>query len=177
MYPDQMGTSVTFTMISEDTGTEGPLRPALFGPPSVSGNSLDFSPVSFNSVSTGAGGNDITDGALTFMVQAKPGNFLPKLKIEEAGDFTLLGLGGAGTLAGVRASVFLDITQVDFVNMEEINRNYQLAFAPSNGDFNLQDDGPGPIVNGIWTGELIVDLSQELPMLASRLSMASRRSR
>jgi PEP-CTERM motif len=154
-----VGTTVEFLNVTEDSGTD---PTPLYGAPTVSADTLDFNPVSFNSSSTGAGGVDITDGTLTMMIRSLPGNFIDQIKFDEAGDFTLAGFGGQATFASVTANFFLDITEVDGVGINPINLNAAMVFAPSDGNFDLLNDGPGPAVGGPWSGTLLIDVTQAL---------------
>jgi PEP-CTERM motif len=158
-YGDFAGATVNFLQVTEDSGTD---PTPLYGSPSVSGDTLDFNPVSFNAGATGAGGVDITDGTLTLMMTSNPGHFIDKVKFDEAGDFTLAGFGGAGTFVSVTANFNIDIQEVDGVGIGAINIATPMVFTPSNGDFDLLNDGPGPAVNGTWSGMLMVDIQQAL---------------
>ena len=157
-YGDFAGVTVMFTDVTEDSGTD---PTPLFGAPTVSGDSLDFNPVSFNSTSSGAAGTDITDGTLTMMLMSTPGNFIDEIEFDEAGDFTLTGLSGEA-FASVTATFFLDITEVDGVAINPVNISTAMVFTPSNGDWSLSADGPGPLVNGTWSGMVNVDITQAL---------------
>src|SRR5687767_9514421 len=68
-YGSHMGTNVTYVNVTEDT--DGHPLP-LFGPPTVTGNSIDFNPVGFEASSTGAASEQRV-GNLQFMLTAKPG--------------------------------------------------------------------------------------------------------
>lgn len=157
-YGDFAGVTVMFSDVTEDSGTD---PTPLFGAPTVSGDSLDFNPVSFNSTSSGAAGTDITDGTLTMMLMSTPGNFIDEIEFDEAGDFTLTGLSGEA-FASVTATFFLDITEVDGVAINPVNITTAMVFTPSNGDWSLSADGPGPLVNGTWSGMVNVDITQAL---------------
>ncbi len=157
-YGDFTGSTVMFSQVTEDSGTD---PTPLYGAPTVAGDSLDFNPVSFNSFATGAAGVDTTDGTLTLMMMSLPGNFIDTIEFDEAGDFTLTGLSGTA-FAAVTANFFLDITEVDGVGINPINISTAMTFTPSNGDFDLITDGPGPLVNGAWAGFLSVDIEQAL---------------
>ena len=158
-YGNLVGINVTYVQVTEDSGTD---PTPLFGAPTLAGDTLNFDPVSFNSSSTGAGGVDVTDGTLTFMVDAKPNHVIEELAFSEAGDFTLAGFGDEGTFASVTADLFINITEVDDISITPINFNTSMVFAPSAGNWDLLNDGPGPLVNGIWTGSVNVDLTQIL---------------
>lgn len=158
-YGDFMGNTVNFLQVTEDSGTD---PTPLYGSPSVSADTLDFNPVSFNSFASGAGGVDITDGTLSLMMTSKPGHFIDQVLFDEAGDFTLAGFGGIGTFASVSANFFVEIQEVDGVGIGSILIQTPMVFTPSNGDWDLLNDGPGPLVNGAWSGLLLVDLTQAL---------------
>jgi hypothetical protein len=96
------------------------------------------------------------------MVEAKPNQLIDQLQFSEAGDFTLAGFGGAGTFASVAANLFIDIVEVDGVSINAIPIITSMSFMPSSGDWDLANDGPGPVVNGTWTGSVDVDLTQVL---------------
>lgn len=148
-----VGNTVQYVDVTEDSGTD-PLPPALYGAPNIAGDTLDFSPVSFNSSSTGALGVDQTDGTLTMRIEALPGNSIPVLMIEEAGDYTLTGV-GAGTGAAITAYFYLDIIEVDGVSINPVKLSGQLTVT-GGGQF-----GPSP-AGGIWTGNLSFDVSAAL---------------
>ncbi len=159
-YGDFIGTTVDFLQVTEDSTTD-PLPPALYGTPTVSGDSLDFNPISFNASATGTGGTDTTDGILTMMMLAHPGQFIDTIQFDEAGDFTLAGLAGNASVS-VTANFTVDILEVDGAAIAPINIITAMTFTPSNGDFDLINDGPGPLVNGTWAGMLMVDINQSL---------------
>ncbi len=187
-YGDFAGTQVNFRMVMEDATTVGDVPP-LFGKPTINeapypalpcttaactlpGNTLDFNPVGFSASAAGAGGVDVTDGNLAFMVEAKPGQAIRDIKITEQGDTTLTGVVPlnsmlTGTIA--KMPVFIDIVQVDGVGITPINLSalstpaIVATFSPSNGDFFLgTDGGGGPLFTTIWNGELYVDLQAVL---------------
>ncbi len=155
-YGDFSAATVTFRNVTEDSTTD-PLPPALYGAPSVAGNSLDFSNVSFGASATGAAGIDLTQGSLTMGIEASCGAFITRIVLREAGDYSLIGSGGAGTLAAVAAAAYLDVLEVDGVPITPINLNANLVFAPSNGDFDLANDGSA--LARIWNGELVIDVT------------------
>jgi hypothetical protein len=137
-----VGSNVTYSNVTENSLTD---TPPLFGAPTVSGDSLDFSPIGFFSTSTN-GSSDITDGALTTMVMSNSGKGIPGIEIDTAGDFALVGLGGAATSASDALSVFVDILEVDGKALgAPINLNGKASASK-----NLLADGPGPFVGGIW---------------------------
>ena len=86
-YGSFSGTHVQFSDVNETS--VDPL--ALFGPPTVSGNSLDFNPLAFSAFSAG-GGNDVTTADLAFLVAAKSGSVIEGITLGEVGSVTLAGV-------------------------------------------------------------------------------------
>ena len=161
-YGDFMGDTVWYRMVTETANTDDDTEP-LFGMPTVSGNTLDFDPVGFGASASGAGGNDMTDGQLTFMVEAKQGNAIQNIKLQEAGDVTLSGFSPPEAFASVTTAVFIDIEQVDGAGIDPIKLQLSMPFGPSGGDYFLSSDGGGgPLFNTIWMGMLFVNIQQEL---------------
>lgn len=155
-YGDFSGSTVVFKQVTEDSATDAV---PLFGAPTVAGNSLDFNPIGFASSSSG-GSTDNTTGVLTFDIDANPGNFISMVKIAESGDYNIFGTGGLGTEATVSAAVFIDVIEVDGVGVAGVNGNANLVFTPSDGDYNLQDDGFA--IAAIFEGILDYDVEQLL---------------
>ena len=184
-YGDFMGQTVNYLMVQEDANSPPPDAPPLFGKPTVlqnpypalpctiatctiPGDTLDFTPVGFAASASGAGGNDITDGNLAFMVQAKPGQSIKNIKIKEFGDTTMSGtvpLNSNATATVVRMPVFIDIVEVNGLPITPIKLSdtsvpaIVATFTPSNGDYYLGIDGNGgPFFTTTWSGELFANL-------------------
>jgi hypothetical protein len=157
-YGSFMGTHVTYVNVTEDSGA-APL--GLFGPPTVTGNSMDFNPTGFDAASSGAG-SEITDSNLVFMVTAKSGSRISQITLNEAGDTTLAGNvppGSMGTSSAVFASGVLDIHEVDFQGINHISVPFAFTFNPSGGTYFLgTDGGGGPIFNTQWNGSVTLDI-------------------
>ena len=157
-YGNFMGNTVTYVGVTEDSNS-GDATP-LFGAPTVSGDSIDFNPVGFSANATGAGGVDVTDGQLLFMVVAKPGSAIENFQLSEAGDVTLAGFGTDATFASVSANVFLNISEVNGFAVNTISVPLSMAFTPSGGTFGLgSDGGGGPLYNSAWSGNLFINLN------------------
>lgn len=152
-YGNFVGTDVTFTNVTEDSSTHP--STALFGAPTAIVNSLAFSPTSFG-ISSSGGGVNFMDGTLIFGVNANPGKVIQQVRFSEAGDYSLIGSGGASTFAWVNAAVFVRVTEVNGVAINPIQVNGNLSFTPSGGTFDLASDGPA--IARIWNGSLIVDI-------------------
>jgi hypothetical protein len=158
-YGDHMGTHVTYVNVTEDSGSDE--TTGLFGPPTVTGNSIDFNPVGFDASSEDVD-TDITDGNLTFMVTAKSGSRISSITLNEAGDTTLAGNvtpGSMGTASAVFASGVLDIHEVDFQGINHITVPFSFTFSPSGGTYFLgTDGGGGPTFHTEWSGSVTLDI-------------------
>lgn len=158
-YGSHIGTHVTYVNVTEDSGPDEPL--GLFGPPTVTGNSIDFNPIGFDALSAGVG-SDITDSNLVFMVTAKSGSRISAISLAEAGDTTLGGNvapGSMGTASAVYGSGVLDIHEVDFQGINHISVPFSFTFSPSGGTYFLgTDGGGGPTYNTSWTGSVTLDI-------------------
>jgi hypothetical protein len=158
-YGSHMGTHVTYVNVTEDSGADEPLP--LFGPPTVTGNSIDFNPTGFDAESMGAD-SDITDSNLVFMVTAKSGSRISKITLSESGDTTLTGNvapGSMGTASAVFASGVLDIHEVNFMGINHISVPFSFTFNPSGGTYFLgTDGGGGPAFATEWNGSVMLDI-------------------
>ena len=161
-YGNFGGATVDYLQVTEDANSPGD-SPPLFGPPTVTGDSIDFDPVGFNAASAG-GGADLTDGQLKFTVMAKPGKAINNLKFAEAGDVTLLGATFNDlTFASVSTHMFVDITEVDGAPISVVSVNATMPFSPSGGTYGLLSDGGGnPIFTTTWTGSTSLDINSIL---------------
>ncbi len=158
-YGDFMGTTVTYTQVTEDANSVGD-SPPLFGMPTVAGDALDFNPVGFSAASAG-GVPDITDGQLSFGITAKPMNGITSISLGEGGDTLLAGFGTDATFTSVTAHGFLDIYDVDFVPLGTpiLGLPFSMTFSPSGGTYGLlTDGGGGPIFSTTWTGSVTLNV-------------------
>jgi hypothetical protein len=159
-YGNLTGTTVSYLGITEDQSTENPaLQIPLFGAPTISGNSMRFSPTSFGANSVN-GVPDITDGTLTTTIQSTAGNFIPTIQFSESGDYTLLGSGTANTRVWVGLAYFVDVLEVNGAPVTVPTLSGSGVFAPLSGDYNLVN--PGPTFLGLWTGGANIDVSAHL---------------
>jgi hypothetical protein len=158
-YGTHAGTHVRYVNVTEDSGADEPLP--LFGPPTVTGNSIDFNPVGFDSTSSGVG-SDQTAPNLVYMVTANLGTRIRSMTLNETGTVTLSGNvapGSMGTAAAVFASGTLDIQEVDFGGINHISVPFSMTFNPSGGTYFLgTDGGGGPIFNTQWSGSVTLDV-------------------
>jgi hypothetical protein len=147
VYGDFSGDTVDYINVMED-------NQQLFGAPIISGDSLVFAPVDFDAESVD-GGAELTDGTLSMFVMAQDGFALTDLVIEEAGFFTLAGIGTDITrvFAGLAASVnIIEVDGTPFVGSPSI-----LNFSETLADFNLADDGVNFLT--AWSGIFSVDIA------------------
>jgi hypothetical protein len=161
-YPDQAGDTVVYKNIQETSFTD-PVP--LFGAPIVTGDSIDFNPVLFNALSQfNTPGVDVTDGHLTFVVEAKAGHAITNMQISEGGVTTVVGAGSGiaeRTYTDVTAAGVLEITHVDGVGIDIVE-------LPINLIFSHQPDGTWDLaLHGLaltlpWTGNQFFDLNAAL---------------
>lgn len=104
-YGDFVGNTVMYQDVTESSITD-PI--ALFGPPSVAGDQLNFSPVDF--LASGSDGAvDQTVGVLKADLVAAEGQYIDKVTVEELFSFDINGdSGSAVSIAGLL--VLVDLT-------------------------------------------------------------------
>jgi hypothetical protein len=166
-YGTFAGEHVDYINVTEDSGNDEPLP--LFGPPTVTGNSIDFNPVGFDASSMN-GGADITDSNLVFMVASKSGSRISSLTFSESGDTTLAGnvpMGSTGTATSVTATGVIDIHEIDVtdngafdpIGINHISVPFSLTFTPSGGTYFLGTDGAGgPLYHTQWSGTHTINI-------------------
>jgi hypothetical protein len=152
-HGDRAGATVDFLQITEDSTTDV-VPPALFGSPVVAVDSLVFNPVSFGSFSTN-GAFDITDGTLTTMVDARPGNTIPFVNISEKGDYTLAGAGSPGTWCSVSLALFITVYEVDGNAVTPFTQSFTATFSPNGGFYSLPANAGNAV---IWNGGVTVNM-------------------
>ena len=158
-YGDFVGDDVMYLGVTEDTRMS-PI--ALFGQPDVTGNKLDFDPTSFTASAGPNNPNMITDGQLNFTVMSNNASFpIEQVIIEEAGDFTLVGLGSALAEASVGTLVRFTVTALDGVPTAAVPAgSAMMMFTPeADGMFDLANNGGTAVP---WAGMLNVDIAQYL---------------
>jgi hypothetical protein len=139
----------------------------LFGPPTVSGDSIDFNPTGFGAFASG-GGVDVTDGQLVFKVQAKPTFAINTINFSEAGITTLAGVGTNVTHTDVGAVGVINILAIDGNTLNNaIKIPLNLVFSPltatgNQGTFQLVADAGLGLSSLPWTGQQSVNLNQAI---------------
>lgn len=132
----------------------------LYGAPTVSLNSIDFTPSQFQAACSVCPGGVTTDDIISFDIQAVAGQQISEITINEGLDYSVLAFGGgAFASALVNATLFIDITEVDGQAINGINANAPASFSPSN---NVSVFGPSGTASGVIIGSLTLDLQQIL---------------
>lgn len=157
-FMDPTGT-VSYNNVSDVNG--------LYGAPSVSLNSLDFTPTTFEATcGSGCVGNPdpgvaITSDTLTLEIETTAGQQVTEIGITEGLDRSLQAFGtGAFASVSVVANVFIDIYEVNQQTVNGISDNFSLQFNPSN---SFTVSGPTGIdVGSTFTGELTIDIQSIL---------------
>ena len=158
-----VSSAASYGNFSSPTGTVAFLNVTdlngLFGAPTASGNSLDFSPNTFEadcavSATCPPTPHNVTD-TLTFQIDADAGQFIDTIVLSEAGDTTLSSFLNAFAATTVVANVFIDVLEVNGAPVNGLNGNAQMVFT-QNGQFETNDEGPG---THIWTGFLSLDVN------------------
>ena len=137
---------VSFSDIVQTTQTPG--DPAnLFGVADTSTpNKLAFNhPNSFAATATGVGGVDVTDGFLTFSVEADPGTWATGISLMESGSWSLIP-SLPGNSVGVRGGGTIRVTEVDDAPVVGPPINFPISFAV---DRDMSDTPPD---SGLWDG-------------------------
>lgn len=155
-YGNFHGVSVVYQQVTEDSTTD---PTPLYGAPSISGDSLNFSPVSFGASATGAGGIDLTDGTLATSLVSIAGYYIEKIQFSERGDYTLFGNGTTNTNATVTNSMFIRITHATGGDITPVTATVNMTFNPSDGTYDLVND---PGIGIIWQGDTLVDIDAML---------------
>lgn len=160
IYGNLSGTNFDFLGVQE-TSTFGDPEP-LFGAPTVSADQLLFFPTNFSATSAG-GAPDLTGSQLQLTIMATgPGATVEALKLTEAGDTTIGGLGTAatGTFIGIGGTITVleDINGVLPVAQIFTFDDSDVVYSPGN-TFSL---GANTGTTG-WTAMLYVDIAAIVP--------------
>ncbi len=149
-YGNFTGSTVSFLNVADLNG--------LFGAPTASGNSLDFSPNAFEadcalSASCPPTPHSVSD-TLVIDIDAHAGQYIDTIVLSEAGDTTLTSFLNALAATTVVADVFIDVLEIDGNAVNGINANAQMVFT-NGGQYESNDEGTG---THLWTGFLSLDV-------------------
>jgi hypothetical protein len=130
----------------------------LFGAPTASGNTLDFSPSTFEAdcgpdPNCPPTPNSVSD-TLTFQIDANSGQFIDTIVLTEAGDTTLSSFLNAFGATTVTANVFIDVLEVNGNPVNGLNANAVMVFT-NGGQYETNDEGTG---THLWNGFLSLDV-------------------
>lgn len=158
------GNSVIYREITSDSDIWGSMQ--------VNQDALMFFPTNFEVMASGAGGTATLDKTLQITIESKPGGgegsdrFIESVLFAETGHYSLSGIGTALTSAEVSCGVIITILEINRVAVGidpydpfKYIITDSLTFAPSEGTYNLADDGPAALVN--WSGMLNHNLAGE----------------
>jgi hypothetical protein len=153
-YGTFTGATVNFQDVTESSTTS---PSALFGGPSVSGNSLEFSPSAFGAYGA-YGASQYTNSTLNMLITGTGQNAINQIILSEYGDYTLVGSHGTGaTNASIVAPLTVTVYQVDGVTITPfVFSTTNMDFTPSGGVFSL----PGQKGSGVgWQGTVTLDVT------------------
>jgi len=159
-FSDPSGT-VSFLDVADINGLYGgPID--QFGDPSgptVSVNSLDFTPVNFIQSCSNCPGGGTTSDTISFMIDSEPGQAISTIDINEAGNFSLNAIGG-GSFAQVliSASVTIDVFEVNGIGVSNVSGSSALSFVFDAPNFV----GAFQNGSGLFTGSLSIDVNSIL---------------
>jgi len=170
-YGSVTGNTMTFIDITEGSTTDAV---PLYGAPTLNGDTLLFNPIDFGSFSFN-GSSDTTVGDLSLTVEALPGATIDRIRFEEYGDVALGGFGTSDTYATISANVSIHVEELFGGIPVSVDLAAAVVFAPSDGDWNLQDDGL--LFGAVWDGSLFYDVTAALAAhgisgRATRISLA-----
>jgi hypothetical protein len=128
----------------------------LFGAPSVSLNSLDFTPINYEARCSQCPTGATTTDILTLDIQSINGQQISEVALSEGLDYSLLSFDAAGFASAlVTASIFIDVLEINGASVNGINASSTITFAPP----NVSVFGVG-ILSGIMTGTQSIDIQQ-----------------
>ena len=143
---------VMFLNVTESSGTDAV---PLFGPPTVVGQDLAFSPTPAFEASSAGGGVDVTDGQLNYTIMSDDVTLVNAL---EGGIFSLTGVGTPATNVLAALSLRATVTQINGVDVTPI------TLTPSTvaTQYNLIAN---PGANQPWALATSVDVATQLANL------------
>ncbi len=140
-----VGNTVTYTQVEDQDN--------LFGAPTITGDTLSFTPQGFNVESEGLD-FDFEDGFLGMTITAQDDGFIDVFTLTEAGAFRLGGLPGVGTAnTSVDVKTIFSITVLGTDNASAAG---QLLVAESE---LFSADLAGGTLSGAWRGSTTVDIA------------------
>jgi hypothetical protein len=160
-HGDFVGTSVTFQDVEETTQPDTPADPEpLYGAPVIAGNQLTFTPTGFIASATGGASDLISSILTTQIIGNTPTDTIDVIIINELGDVTLSGPGGAATNASASIGGFVTViaTTAGPVLPFPTVIPFSGVFAPAD-TFSL----PGDAGTQLWSGTAVIDVAAVVP--------------
>ncbi len=154
-YADQMDPTGTvfYENISDLHG--------LYGAPTVSLNSLDFTPPSFRVECSNCGdAGALTTDTVTLDIRAIAGQQISEIRVNEGLDYSLQAIGSTAAFASIfaKSDIFIDILEINGVSVNNINASLAMGFDPAD---NASVFGPTGFGSGIITGTTgAIDIAQ-----------------
>ena len=153
--------SVTLTGSTVDFTFDDALM-GLFGQPTLSGDTLSFTPVDFNATSTNGEGFKLTDNTINIEMTAHNGYSFSSVDLAERGDYMLQGGGSTANVAG----------QVRVFDVSDPMKDTTTSIAPSAAlDQTGLSTHPWTAANSTdlsgWTGTKSVNVSFQNLLVAS----------
>jgi hypothetical protein len=167
LYGDFAGPDVTYKSVTEvPTQLPGPTPANLFGPPSVSGDSLLFNPINFGVAASG-GSSELQDGRLSMnIVPTVPGTAIKMISLIEGGGWTVDN-GTAATIAEESLVINeLFITSVNGVSVNPIVVPPTITYSDTNNGSaavvktpsSIEFQSAGGLSSGSWNGTANFDI-------------------
>jgi hypothetical protein len=147
------GDQIDYSGITEDSVAS---TPPLYGSPTVSGDSLFFTPGGFGA--TASGEADLSDGTLTVTATAAPDTFIESIDFSERGTYTLF---GSDASVFSQTTVTALVTAIDGVSIDP----EEFSFAFPTFEFSVPEDGSSPILGAPWSTAGTFDVASELDAL------------
>ena len=158
-HGDFVGTSVTFQDVEETTQADAPPDPEpLYGPPTIAGNQLTFTPTGFIATATGGASDLISSILTTRIVGNTPTDTIDVIIINEFGDVTLTGPGGAPTNASASIGGFVTVLETTTGPIIPVVIGFSGTFSSAQ-PFEL----PGDAGTQLWSGTAVIDIAAVVP--------------
>ena len=150
----------------------------LFGAPSVSLNSLDFTPTNYQAQCSQCPTGATTADILTLDIQTISGRQIDEILISEGLDYALSSFDTAGFASAIgTANIFIDVVEINGVSVNGINSNAAISFTRTNLAGSTQSNNQSvfgfAIDNGVFTGTRAIDI-QQIILGAGAIGVATR---
>lgn len=132
----------------------------LYGAPTVSLNSLDFTPADFTAQCSLCPGGSTTSDTITLDIRATAGQQISELSVNEGLNYNIQSFSPTGFASILAEStIFIDILEVDGQSVNNINASVQMAFTPTGSASVFGFSSDSGIIIGATGG---IDIAQIL---------------